>query len=133
MPLLRLTQTASGDDRYRVEIAYESDKPRQTSQADVDSLGASPRARRRLPHCGRHGPRGGALSRVDPLSGDAGRRLRRVRDAVQRRPALAQAGRPHDAREYARAALRGFESFGERAAGDIQNTRQLIEMIEKEL
>ena len=45
--------------------------------------------------------------------------------------ALAQAGRPHDALEYARAALRGFESFGERAADWIQRTRQLIGMIEK--
>ena len=35
MPLLRLTQSSLDDDRYRVEIAYESDKPRQTAQADV--------------------------------------------------------------------------------------------------
>ena len=47
--------------------------------------------------------------------------------------ALAQAGRPHDALEYARAALRGFESFEERAAADAQKTRQVIERIEKEL
>ena len=47
--------------------------------------------------------------------------------------ALSQSGRPHDALEYARAALRGFESFGERAADWIQRTRQLIGMIEKEL
>ncbi|MEM9294120.1 MAG: tetratricopeptide repeat protein [Acidobacteriota bacterium] len=47
--------------------------------------------------------------------------------------ALAQAGRPHDGLEYARAALRGFESFGERAADKIQQTRQLTEAIEKKL
>lgn len=46
---------------------------------------------------------------------------------------LAEAGRPHDALEYARAALRGFESFGERAADMIQRTRQVIEAIEKGL
>ena len=47
--------------------------------------------------------------------------------------ALAQSGRLHDALEYARAALRGYESFGQRAAGKIQRTRQLIGTIEKEL
>ncbi len=45
--------------------------------------------------------------------------------------ALAQSGRPHDALEYAQAALRGFESFGERAADWIQRTRQLIEAIDQ--
>ncbi|NJL28228.1 MAG: tetratricopeptide repeat protein [Thermoanaerobaculia bacterium] len=47
--------------------------------------------------------------------------------------ALAQAGRLQDALEYARAALRGFESYGESAAGDIQKTRQVIEVIERGL
>ncbi|MEM8964555.1 MAG: tetratricopeptide repeat protein, partial [Acidobacteriota bacterium] len=47
--------------------------------------------------------------------------------------ALAQARRPNDALDYARAALRGFESFGERAASESQQTRQMIEMIEKVL
>lgn len=47
--------------------------------------------------------------------------------------AFAQSGRPHDALEYARAALRGFESFGERAAAEAQRARQLIGMIEKGL
>lgn len=46
---------------------------------------------------------------------------------------LAQAGRPQDALEYARAALCGFESFGERAADWIQQTQQLIGEIEQEL
>ncbi len=44
--------------------------------------------------------------------------------------ALAQSGRPQDALEYARTALRGFKSYGESAAKMIQRTRQLIEMIE---
>ena len=46
---------------------------------------------------------------------------------------LAGAGRPQDALEYARAALRGFESYGESAADRIQRTRQLIERIEQDL
>ncbi|MEM8932688.1 MAG: tetratricopeptide repeat protein [Acidobacteriota bacterium] len=46
---------------------------------------------------------------------------------------LAQAGRLHDALEYARAALRGFESFGEREADWIQRTRQVIEAVEEAL
>jgi len=33
---------------------------------------------------------------------------------------------PADAIKYAEAALRGFESFGERAATDIEETRRLI-------
>jgi len=43
---------------------------------------------------------------------------------------LAQAGRRADALEYARAALRGFESYGERAAAEIEKTRRLIADIE---
>jgi tetratricopeptide (TPR) repeat protein len=39
---------------------------------------------------------------------------------------LLNAGRRADALEYAEAALRGFESFGERAAADIEKTRELI-------
>ena len=34
-----------------------------------------------------------------------------------------------DALEYAEAALRGFESYGERAAKDIEDTRRLIAKI----
>ncbi len=47
--------------------------------------------------------------------------------------ALDDASRPQDALEYARAALHGFESYGESAADDIQKTRQLIEKIEQPL
>ncbi len=44
---------------------------------------------------------------------------------------LAAAGRPQDALEYAQAALRGFGTYGESAADDIQDARQLIERLEK--
>ncbi len=47
--------------------------------------------------------------------------------------ALANAGRPQDALEYAKAALRGFESYDESAADMIQRTRQLIERIRQDL
>ncbi len=47
--------------------------------------------------------------------------------------ALADAGPSQDALEFARAALRGFESFGESAADWIQRTRQLIGEIEQKL
>jgi tetratricopeptide (TPR) repeat protein len=40
--------------------------------------------------------------------------------------ALFSAGRRTDALDYAEAALRGFESFEERAAGEIEETRRLI-------
>jgi tetratricopeptide (TPR) repeat protein len=39
------------------------------------------------------------------------------------------AGRREDALEYANAALRGFEAFGDRAGDQIQKTRRLIEEI----
>jgi len=42
---------------------------------------------------------------------------------------LANAGRFSDAREYAYAALRNFETYGDRAAQEIQETRGLIEEI----
>ena len=45
--------------------------------------------------------------------------------------ALAQADRLEDAREYARAALRNFQTFGNRATEDIQETEGLIERIEQ--
>ncbi|MAG35183.1 MAG: hypothetical protein CL878_02900 [Dehalococcoidia bacterium] len=44
--------------------------------------------------------------------------------------ALAGAGRFVDAREYARAALRNYETYGERAAEEIAETQQLLEQIE---
>jgi tetratricopeptide (TPR) repeat protein len=43
--------------------------------------------------------------------------------------ALARAGRKADALEYAEAALQGFESLGERAAADIEDTHKLIAAI----
>jgi len=46
---------------------------------------------------------------------------------------LARAGRFTDAREYARAALRNFETFGPRAAAEIEETRQLLAQIESDL
>jgi tetratricopeptide (TPR) repeat protein len=45
--------------------------------------------------------------------------------------ALGSAGRQADALDYAEAALRGFESYGERAAGDIEKTRRLIAEIQE--
>jgi tetratricopeptide (TPR) repeat protein len=47
--------------------------------------------------------------------------------------ALAQVGRLADAREYAHAALRNFQTYGDRAAADIQDTQGLIAMIEREM
>ena len=47
--------------------------------------------------------------------------------------ALTQSARPEDALEYARAALRGFESYGESASEEAQRTRQVIGMIEGQL
>jgi tetratricopeptide (TPR) repeat protein len=46
---------------------------------------------------------------------------------------LARAGRFADAREYARAALRDFESYGARAAADLEDTRRLLAQIEEHL
>jgi hypothetical protein len=40
-------------------------------------------------------------------------------------------GRLSDAAEYARAALRNFETFGQAAAADIQDTQQLLAEIER--
>ena len=44
--------------------------------------------------------------------------------------ALARSGRLVDALEYARAALRNFEPYGQGAAADIQRARGLIAQIE---
>lgn len=46
---------------------------------------------------------------------------------------LTRAGRSADALEYAHAALRDFEAYGERAADDIEKTRKLIARIEQGL
>jgi len=56
--------------------------------------------------------------------------------AVARRNVAAfftRAGRFADALDYARAARRGFETFGPRAAEDIQNTQRLIAQIEADM
>jgi len=45
---------------------------------------------------------------------------------------LLRAGRREDAREYAEAALRGFESYGDRAAEEIERTRGLVEALRGE-
>ncbi|HKZ84207.1 MAG TPA: tetratricopeptide repeat protein, partial [Anaerolineae bacterium] len=47
--------------------------------------------------------------------------------------ALAQVGRLADAREYAYAALRNYETYGGGAADKIQETRGLIEEIERQM
>lgn len=44
---------------------------------------------------------------------------------------LANAGRFDDALAYARAALRNYETYGDRAAADIQDTQGLIAKIER--
>jgi len=44
---------------------------------------------------------------------------------------LARVGRFGDALAYANAALRNYQTFGERAATDIQRTQQLIAYIEQ--
>jgi lysozyme family protein len=46
---------------------------------------------------------------------------------------LANVGRLVDAREYAYAALRNYETYGEGAANKIQKTQRLIDLIEQEL
>ena len=45
--------------------------------------------------------------------------------------ALAKAGRLADAKEYALAALRNYQTYGDRAADKIQKTLQLIGLIEQ--
>jgi len=45
--------------------------------------------------------------------------------------ALMQAGRLADAREYALAALRNYQTYGERAVAEIERTQQLIALIDK--
>ena len=47
--------------------------------------------------------------------------------------ALQAAGRREDALLYAQAALRNFETFGDRAAEEIQKTQRLIDEIEEQL
>jgi tetratricopeptide (TPR) repeat protein len=83
------------------------------------------------------------LGEIYRNAGDFGRAVQHYREAVQRFEeagdpfkaaqtrfnvaiALLNAGRQADALEYAEAALRGFESFGERAAEEIERARGLI-------
>ncbi len=56
----------------------------------------------------------------------AGDLLKAARTRLNVAIALSNAGRRADGLEYAEAALRGFESFGERAAAEIEKTRGLI-------
>jgi len=44
-----------------------------------------------------------------------------------------QVGRLSDAAEYARAALRNYETYGQAAAAEIQKTQQLLARIEQAL
>lgn len=91
-----------------------------------------------------------ALGAIYGSAGDVDRALPHYRDAIRCEEqqgnvydassarfnvalALLQSGRPRDARSYARAALRGFESYGESAAEMIQQTRQRIGRIEEQL
>jgi tetratricopeptide (TPR) repeat protein len=81
---------------------------------------------------------------------DFDRALRHYRDSIRFREAsgdrygaahtrfsvatdLAQRGRFSDALEYARTARAGFSSFGSGAAGELQQTQELIHMIEEDL
>ena len=91
-----------------------------------------------------------ALGAIYRNAGDTDRAVVHYRDSIRYREkqgnvygasdtrfnvaiALDHAGRPQDALEYARAALRGFETYGESAADAIQSTRQLIEVIQQNL
>jgi len=83
-------------------------------------------------------------------AGDIDRALHHYREAIRYREAagdlygtastqfnvalaLAQAGRLADALEYAEAARRNFETFGDRAQADLQKTWQLIAQIQADL
>ncbi len=92
-------------------------------------------------------------SRLGAIYGDVGemdRALPHYRDAIHMRETagdrygaaltrlsvaidLAKSGRVVDAREYALAALQGFATFGDGAADKIQETQELIAMIEKDI
>jgi tetratricopeptide (TPR) repeat protein len=82
----------------------------------------------------------GDLDRALPHYRDAIRYLEAAGDlyhaATARRNvafALAKAGRLVDAREYAYAALRNYQTYGDRAAEDIQDTQELVAQIEQDL
>jgi tetratricopeptide (TPR) repeat protein len=68
--------------------------------------------------------------RYDELTGDL---YGAAQDRFNVALALAQAGRLADAREYALAALRNYETFGDRAAEKIQETRGLVARIEEDM
>ena len=88
------------------------------------------------------------LGAVYASAGDLDRALPHFREAIRYREAqgnrygagqtrynvallLAQHGRLPDARLYAEAALRDFESYGARAAADVQNAQQLLALIDQ--
>ncbi len=92
----------------------------------------------------------GELGNIYQSAGDLDRALPHYRDAIRYREkqgnvydasgtrfnvavGLEGAGRLQDALAYARAALRGFESYGESAGEMIQRARQLVEEIEEGL
>ena len=82
----------------------------------------------------------GDLDRALPHYQDAIRYMERagnVYDAARGRfnvaVALARAGRLTDARAYADAALRNFETYGDRAADEIQKTHALLADIDRDL
>jgi tetratricopeptide (TPR) repeat protein len=68
--------------------------------------------------------------RYDEMSGNTYEAAKHRRNVAL---ALLNAGRLPDALEYAQAALRGFATFGDRAAADIQDTQGLIERIQKRM
>jgi tetratricopeptide (TPR) repeat protein len=91
-----------------------------------------------------------ALGSIYGDAGDFDAAMMRFREAIQyteqvgdlywaantRRNAainLAKAGRYNDAKEYAEAALRNFETFGDRAADEIRKTQLLIAEIDKRI
>jgi tetratricopeptide (TPR) repeat protein len=89
-----------------------------------------------------------ALGNIYGDAGDLDRALPHYREAIRHQEAagalynaastrfnvavtLAQAGRLAEAREYAYAALRNFQTYGDRAADEIQETQELIAQIEQ--
>jgi tetratricopeptide (TPR) repeat protein len=91
-----------------------------------------------------------AIGRTYAAGGTVDRALTHYREAIRHEEAagelygaattrfniahtLANAGRFADAQEYARAALHNFETFGPRAAADVEKSQSLIAQIEQSL
>lgn len=89
-----------------------------------------------------------ALGVIYDDAGDLDRALQHYREAIRYKEgagnrysaartrrniaiALAQAGRLADARDYAHAALRDYETYGTGAAAEVQKTKELIALIEQ--